>query len=272
MSSASQLTAIIRFKNSASTLPSVLKALRAQTFQTTRILGVDTGSCDGSPEILRDFGADVVKWEHPYHHSKVLNFGMANSDGEYALILSSHTVLVNDTTVASMIGEMEREGTACVSGKWSEEDSWSDAISWAELQKVGLRFCSIYSNSFGMLRRDLWKQCPFDESLATMEDYAWALEQCQRGHLCRRLRFPFSYERSAHSRDFAFAATTFHLAKRYGLPVRWLGPRRTVAAIIGGLIKKISLQPSSVAEHWGRLNGFVASRLTAGRFCPRSDG
>jgi glycosyltransferase involved in cell wall biosynthesis len=268
MSAVANLAIIIRFKNSAATLPGVLLALRAQTLQHARIIGIDTGSSDGSAEILISEGAQVVRWEKPYHHSKVLNFGMKHCTEEFVLVLSSHTVLSDPSTISAMLVAMADPNTACVSGKWSPSDAWSDAITSEELKRVGLRFCSIYSNSFGMIRRELWMQCPFDESLSTMEDYAWALAQLDRGYTCRRLSFPFQYQRSASPREFAFAATTFHLAHRYGFAVKWLGVRRTIGALTSGMLRR---KPNELREHIGRLVAFFAARLSRGKFRPSAE-
>lgn len=271
MSVTADLAIIIRFKNSAVTLPSVLAALRAQTTQPARIIGIDTGSTDSSPSLLSAAGAEIIHWEQPYHHSRVLNFGMARIREGFALILSSHTVLTSPGTIAAMLAQMAVPDTACVSGKWAEHDAWSDAITWSEIQRTGLRFCSVYSNSFGMLRRALWEKCPFDESLVTMEDYAWALEQLQRGYTCRRVPFPFEYQRSAQPREYVFAATTFHLAHRYGLAVKWLGVKGTLGAITANVFRRFHKTPTPMHEHIQRLRAFLASRLSGGRFRPATD-
>jgi len=228
---------VIRFKNSAKTLPAVLAALKAQTSQPDLIIGVDTGSTDGSPELLRAAGAEVIRWDAPYHHAKVLNFGLARCPAELVLVLSSHTVLEDADTVARMLAVMQRPEAACVSGKWTDQDSWSDAIDWDELRATCLRFCSIYSNSFGMLRRALWETTPFDERLVTMEDYAWALEQARRGYVCHRLTFAFSYQRAARHRYYALAAVTFALARRHRLRVGWLGVNATLRALCRELMQ-----------------------------------
>jgi hypothetical protein len=73
---------------------------------------------------------------------------------------------------------------------------------------------------------------PFDEDLVTMEDYDWAISQVRRGHICRRVRFNFIYQRQAHARDFIFTACAFRLAARYGLQVRWLGRKASVKQFV----------------------------------------
>ena len=262
--STADLAVIIRFKNSATTLPGVIAALKAQTVQPVRIIGVDSGCDDGSDALLSVSGATILRWSEPYHHARTLNFALETVSEKYALMLSSHTVLHAPDTLARMLAAMQEPSAACVSGKWSAHDDWSDAITFEELQRTGLRFCSIYSNSFGMIRRERWDEIKFDEQLITMEDYAWALAQVQAGHTCHRMEFPYSYQRSHKPREFAFAAITFHLAKRYGLKVGWLGWRASAAAILSGLIAS---KPDT-QHHIGRLRAFVRATLSRGRFYP----
>jgi glycosyltransferase involved in cell wall biosynthesis len=268
---AANLAIIIRFKNSASTLPAVLSAILAQTLQPLRILGIDSGSTDNSAELLRKAGAEVVGWQKAYHHSKVLNFATGLCREELILVLSSHTVLEDPRTIERMVTALCLPRTACVSGKWSPNDDWSDEITWDELQRTGLRFCSIYSNSFGMFRRSLWEKCPFDESLVTMEDYAWALQQVRAGLVCRRLDFPFRYQRSSHNREFTFAATTFHLARRHGLSVRWLGVKGSIKALGEGFGRRIFRRSATLRPHYQRLRAKIASTLSRGSYCPQSE-
>lgn len=226
------LGVLIRFKNSETTLPGVLSALRAQSRQPDLILGVDTGSTDSSPALIREAGGEVVFWPHPYHHSKVLNFGLARCPAERVLVLSSHTVLESPDALGQLDACLDDPQTACASGKWDDDSYYSDAINWEELRAKGLKIGSIYSNSFGLLRRRLWEDVAFDETLPTMEDYAWAVAQVSRGNVCRRVQFPFSYQRAPSSRDYEFTACAFHLAARHRLPVRWLGRKQTLLACL----------------------------------------
>jgi glycosyltransferase involved in cell wall biosynthesis len=227
------LGVLIRFKNSAATLPAVLAALRKQTLQPDVIVAVDSGSSDESAALLKEAGAQIVTWSAPYHAAKVLNFGLARCPAERVLVLSSHTVLQSPDALARLNAALDDPRAACASGKWDDDSYYSDAVDWDELSRKGLKIGSVYSNSFGLLRRSFWEELPFDESLTCdqsgsgIEDYAWAVDEIRRGHICHRIRFHFSYQRQAESRNFLFTACAFRLAARHGLPLRWLGRKQT---------------------------------------------
>lgn len=257
------LGVLIRFKNSAATLPAVLRALQAQTVPPDFILGVDSGSTDASPGLLTAAGAHLVRWWEPYHHSRVLNFGLAQCPAERVLVLSSHTVLESPDALERLNTALDDPRVACASSPWDDDPYYSDAIHWDELRRKGLKLGSIYSNSFGLLRRSLWEDAPFDESLPTMEDYAWALEQVHRGHICRRVSFAFGYQRQANSRDFIFTAYAFRLAARYGLEVRWLGRKASARELLRYTMERLSHRLSPPDHAQWELHG---ARLLASLF------
>jgi glycosyltransferase involved in cell wall biosynthesis len=249
---------LIRFANSAETLPDVLAALKDQTVQPDVILGVDSGSRDGSRMMIEAAGGQVVSWNPPYEHSKVLNFGLRHLQTDLVLILSSHTVLEDPETLSRMVEAMDDPRTACVSLKWDADPFYSNAIDWQELMAKGLKFGSIYSNSMGLIHRRLWELHPFDESLDTAEDYAWAIHQLKLGHSCRRLDLPFRYRRSGSNRDHDFARIVFGFAQKHRLKVTWLGLRATFTAWLRALFQR----EANAALHRARLVAYCRVLFT----------
>jgi len=260
---------LIRFANSAGTLPQVLEALRSQTLPPDEILGVASASSDRSRQILAAAGARVIEWTVPYHHSRVLNHGLRHLRTDLVLVLSSHTVLGSPTVLAELAAAFTDPRVCAASVKWDDDPYYTDAVTWEELQVKGLRFGSIYTNSLGMIRRASWEETPFEESITTSEDYAWAIDRLQRGEVCRRLALPFSHLRHGAPRHREFADIVFHFSKRHRLPVTWLGPRASISFLARALWNR-----SPVSEWRPALDRLLAwmshqtgaTLLTAGRF------
>lgn len=251
---------VIRFKDSAATLPEVLDALRKQTRKPDLIVGVDTGATDASPTILTTAGARVVRWTEPYHHARVLNFGVRNCPTDLVLVVSSHTVLKSTDAIAKLAACLDDPNTACASGRWDDDPHHRDVITIEELRGRGMKIASIYTNSMGMFRRAFWTEAPFDESIVTMEDYAWALDQAARGRVVRRTRFDYAYLRQGKPRYFTFACIAMRLARRYGLRLAWLGARGSLA---GWLRTRSRTDPEGLdqaAMHLGRLKAWLLWR------------
>jgi glycosyltransferase involved in cell wall biosynthesis len=219
------LAVVMRFKDSARTLPGVLAALRRQSLQPDLLLGVDTGSRDGSPELIRQAGGEVVEWKQAYQHARVLNFGIQHSPARLVMALSSHTVVEGVDTLERMVSKFADPTVAAVSGDWDPQAPPEERLDRATLERNGLRFGSIYSNSFGMFRRAFWEEETFTDRIIGMEDYAWALNQIDRSRVVWRLRFPFQYQRSGATRDYSYACIAFRLADQHRLRLVWLGWR-----------------------------------------------
>lgn len=227
---------LIRFSNSEHTLPTVLQSLRSQTLPPDAIVGVANASSDRSREILTRAGARVIEWTGAYHHSKALNHGFRHLRTDLVLVLSSHTVLESPRLIETLAASFDDPRVCCASPKWDRDPFYTDDVDWTELVGKGMRFGSIYTNSIGMIRRACWVETPFDESIDSSEDYAWALERLKRGDRCRRFSLAFSHLRKGPARDREFADIVFALARRHGLPVTWLGPKGSIALFVKALL------------------------------------
>lgn len=260
-----EITALIRYKDSAKTLPDVLTGLKKQRQPVDCILAVDTGSRDGSTRILEDAGAQIVRWEEPYHHSKVLNFGLSRCATPYVLLLSSHTVMNEDSTVKRLYQSLDDPDVAACSICWDDDTYYSNAIDQAEITEKGVKFGSIYTNSLGLIRRARWVDYPFEESINGVEDYEWALHQIQAGHSVTRIKADISYQRSAHNRVFRATARVFYIANRHGLAVKWFGRKATTVELLRHLVGKLQGEPEAVEtfdHHARRLGGSLFWRFT----------
>lgn len=260
MTDSSTVGVLIRFSNSEGTLPAVLDALQRQTRRPDKILGIASHSNDESANMLEAAGAEVIDWTIPYHHSKVLNFGISKLITDYVLILSSHTVLESEDAIEKLVECFTSDPkVACASAVWDDDPFYSQTIDWNELQNKGLRIGSIYSNSMGMIRRKSWKDQSFDDQLSTSEDYAWAVARIRKGEICCRIKYDFSHRRGGNRRDFEFARAAFRLGAIHKLPVAWMGVSSSAKFVVKSILKR---EPISVwLPVWDRLTAKLLPRF-----------
>ncbi|GAA5482654.1 glycosyltransferase family 2 protein [Haloferula sargassicola] len=257
---------VIRFRDSAGTLPEVLRCLQAQTRRPDLLVGVDTGSSDGSAEIIRQAGGRVISWSEAYVHPRVLNFGVEHCPADFILALSSHTALDGPDTIERLADALARDPELCaVSSPWDGDNYYSCRITWRELQEKGLKFGGIYSNSMGMFRRACWGEFPFDPEQRECEDYAWAVAMLRRGYAVGRLRYPFRHLRQGGTRMDIFAPVAFRLARRHGLKVAWSGAVGTLRALVRHgwrwLRSPAGREQEShfIAAHWTKLRAWSSA-------------
>ena len=258
------ITCLIRCRDSARTLPSVLASLRSQTRQPDCIVAVDNASTDATAEILVHSGAIILPWAEAYSHPRVLNYGIRNSPPtDYVLVVSSHTALADPHIIEHFAAALDADAqAAAVSLKWGD-DCYSDAITGEEFTAKGMRLCSIYTNSLGMMRRSHWAECPFDEAIPTAEDYDWSLSQLAQGRSILRLSLPFDYPRRGYCREYELTRALFRIANKHGQRLVWLGPQGTLQLIAAQALlwlRQPSQRPAALTkarEHFARLRAWA---------------
>ncbi|HYE06772.1 MAG TPA: glycosyltransferase family 2 protein [Planctomycetota bacterium] len=261
------LGVIIRFRDHESTLGATLDGLMRQRRAPDLIVGVDTGSTDGSADLLLARGARIVRWDQPYHPSLVLNHGIAHCPTDLVMILSAHYVLEQDDVIDGFLEAMRDERVACVSGR-EQREALGERVTWADLVTHGISSCTIYNNMCGVVRRARWEELPFDRRIDWIDDFAWAIEQTRRGWIAARTTFAARYirntQRPGHADDRIRVRDTarnlFAMANAYGLRMHWYGVPGTLRAVAwAGLRYALSLGRSRQAReelvaHRARLN------------------
>ena len=179
------------------------------------------------------------------------------------LIVSSHTVLEDPGTVARYVATMADADVACVSARPPGYARLPESIDWETVARNGLTYCSIYSNSHGMIRRAFWAELPFDDRLGVAaEDYCWALEQLKRGRRVAMLPVSYRYLKRGRAPHAATLRAVLAVGRHFGLPMGWLGVKRTALAAALALVRVVgtagrsAAQRDDLAKHLGHLRGW----------------
>src|SRR4030043_2142668 len=95
---------VIRVKNEAEHLGSVLEALGGQEQPCLEVIVVDSGSTDGTVQIAERFGARIIAIEpQSFTFGYALNVGVAASRGEVAAFLSGHARPCDQRWLAGLV-------------------------------------------------------------------------------------------------------------------------------------------------------------------------
>jgi rhamnosyltransferase len=186
------VSVVIRAKNEERFIGECLDAIvDPAALKPRSIVVVDSGSTDGTLDIVRSFPVDLVQIRpEEFTYGYALNLGAAVSGGELIATLSAHSTPVDGSWLSNLIAPFSQPRVAGVYGRQRPRP---DAT---PLEKLGMRMTGVlgdtprlldrkplFSNANGAFRRALWLECPFDQEVQGAEDIAWVRTMQEWGYL-----------------------------------------------------------------------------------------
>jgi rhamnosyltransferase len=174
-----KIAIIIRTKNEAKMLGSVLKGIDNQDFIDKEVVIVDSGSTDNTLQIAESWKAKIFKIPpEDFTFGYALNYGAAKTDSEFICYLSGHAVPYNEKWLSTLLEPMQKNER--VAGAYSRqiafpghnplERLWLKNTFPLQKQKVQC----VFSNASCLIRRSAWEDNKFDELVTGFEDQLWA--------------------------------------------------------------------------------------------------
>ena len=184
-----KVSVIVRTYNEEKFLPGLLDALEQQSFQDYETIVVDSGSLDRTRKIAASKADKLLRIEnHDFTFGHSLNVGIHNAEGTYLAIVSAHTLPVDEHWLSKFIDPLHDEQTAMVYGR----QLGGKPSKFSEIQDMRRTFGSrrrvlkpprfFANNANSVIRKNLWQQHPFDESLLGLEDIEWAKYWMERDY------------------------------------------------------------------------------------------
>ncbi|MFN2489744.1 MAG: glycosyltransferase family 2 protein [Actinomycetota bacterium] len=172
---------IIRTKNEARSLGATLDAVFAQALPPHEVFVIDSGSRDATLDIAARYPVQILRLApKDWNYSRALNMGARAATGDFLVCLSAHCPPIDNNWLGDLLRHFEDPGVAAVWGPNLSPGRHVRQHGPPIRQEPGTYgvdnrlFGLVNSNS--ALRRSLWLEFPFDESLPATEDKAWAME------------------------------------------------------------------------------------------------
>lgn len=183
------ISIVIRCYNEAQHIGKLLEGILQQSFQQVEIIVVDSGSTDGTVEIALQYPIKLINIRpEEFSFGRALNLGCQAATGDFLVIASAHVYPIYQDWLENLLAPFENPQVALTYGKQRGNDStkYSEKQVFAtwfpeegETKHQDYPFCN---NANAAIRRRLWQQFPYDESLTGLEDLDWAKRVMACGH------------------------------------------------------------------------------------------
>jgi len=184
-----RVSVVIRCYNEGKHIGRLLDGIAEQTIANqTEIVVVDSGSTDDTLAIAARHDVKLVTIEpEEFSFGRSLNIGVDAASGDYIAIASAHVYPVYRDWLERLVAPMERnERVALVYGKqrgnhvtkFSEHRLFAKWFPDRSNPSQTTPFCN---NANSAIRRSLWHDIRYDESLTGLEDLDWARRAIAEG-------------------------------------------------------------------------------------------
>ena len=170
------------------------------------VLVIDSGSTDGTPELAARHGASVHRIDPgEFDHGATRNLGASLSAGRYVAFLVQDALPVDDHWLASMVTNLDADGT--VAGVYGRQIPRSDSSpltralmrdwptsnrerreqfaggpqAYATLPPAERRSLAVFDDVSSCVRRSVWERIPFERTRFG-EDLRWGKAVVEAGH------------------------------------------------------------------------------------------
>jgi glycosyltransferase involved in cell wall biosynthesis len=184
----SQCSVVIRCYNEEQHIGRLLSGIRQQTVRNVEIILVDSGSTDATLAIASQYPVKIISIQPEYFSfGRALNLGCQEASGEFIVIASAHVYPVYKDWLEQLLAPFSEPQVALTYGKqrghevtkYSEHQLFAKWFSEESNLHQKHPFCN---NANAAIRRSLWEQLPYNETLTGLEDLDWAKRVIQLGY------------------------------------------------------------------------------------------
>ncbi|TAK12406.1 MAG: glycosyltransferase family 2 protein [Anaerolineae bacterium] len=181
-------TIVIRAYNEGRHIGRLLAGLQGQHVRDFEIILVDSGSTDDTVALAERNAVQVLHIApDEFTFGRSLNHGIAAAQGEFIVNISAHCYPMHDEWLGRLLAAFDDRQVALAYGmqrgdgrsRFAERRFFEHYYPEVSNPRQTDPFCN---NANAAIRRALWEQNPYDESLTGLEDLAWASWALHAGH------------------------------------------------------------------------------------------
>lgn len=199
---------ILRCLNDAWVVGETLEAIFGQREVRPRVVAIDSGSTDGSLDILRRFPLELMQIAPgTYIPGRVLNLGMRQGAEPIAAFVNSDCTPQHDRWLERLVAPFASDDRiAAVYGRQIPRPGAHPLVRLDYERAFGdgseaARWRHFFSMASSAVRRSVWAAAPFDEQIRYSEDVLWSWQRRQEGW-----RIVYAAESVAmHSHNYSLA-------------------------------------------------------------------
>ncbi|MBA4149814.1 MAG: glycosyltransferase [Verrucomicrobia bacterium] len=174
------ISIILRSYNEAWALRETLPALRAQDYANWELIVIDSGSTDGSVELIKDFKPRIFEQITPsqYVAPRIMNRGVQLAQSNSCIFLNADATPQGTNWLRDLAKPLLSPGTAAVFGRQIPRLN-CQAVYACDYDRCfgNNRESANWDHFFSMvssgIRKDVWCQRGFNEKLQYAEDDEW---------------------------------------------------------------------------------------------------
>lgn len=171
---------VIRCYNEREHIEKLLHGIFEQRLDEFEVILVDSGSTDGTLEVAKQFPVDEIVYISPdeFSFGRALNYGCEAANGEFCVFASAHVYPTRVDWLENLLGKFD-DDVALVYGKQRGNDVTKFPEKrvfrrWFPEDDVEYQSSPFCNNANAAIRRSVWKEFQYDESLTGLEDLDWA--------------------------------------------------------------------------------------------------
>jgi rhamnosyltransferase len=218
---------VIPTLNGGDTLRRLLESIASQTASFEReILAVDSGSTDGTLDMLREHGVAVTTVPpNSFNHGDTRNVALANARGEYAVLIVQDALPSNRDWLAELVRPLVND--RLIAGTFARQQPWPDASRltvhylkrWVACQPAPRIVPPLSAEAFGaMTPAERHVMCAFDNVCSCIRLSVWRAHPFRPTPIAEDLEWAQSVLTAGYRLAYVPSAVVWHSHER---PVRY---------------------------------------------------